>query len=403
MSEEIRQGEFRFPATASVAYGPGALERLPAFVDGHGARRVLAIVSSSVDGIDERLRQLLGRRFAGSFRGARMHVPRESVLEAARAAREARADLLVSVGGGTPIDCASAACLCLAYDVAEPAQLDEFRVRFTYPDTLEVPAIERALVPHVAVPTTLSGAESTSLFGVTDPERGVKHLYSSPRFAASEIVFDPLLAAQTPAWLWASSGMRAVDHAVEGVLSSRHMAMGDALALEGLRILAGRLVQSARDPHDVQARLDCQMGAWLAVYALTNVGVGLSHGIGHQLAGAFPHIPHGVTSACMLPHVMAFNAEHTAPRLRRVAQAMGVDVRAMDDAQAAVAAVAAVRAFVRSLEPLGVPHSIEAAGGTRSALAHVAERTLEDASVAANPRAVSRTDLLALLDAAWKG
>jgi alcohol dehydrogenase class IV len=380
---------FRFPATEVVHYGAGCVSDLSAVVDRLGGQRAFAVASRWLPDLDDQLGGLLGTRYAGSFTGAAAHVPRASVLAAATAARAAGADLIISVGGGSQIDCASALVLALAYDISDLGEFDAHRARFTYPSDLKIPPVDRRLMPHIAIPTTLSGAESTNVFGVTDPEHGVKDLFIDAQFAASVVLFDPEITRSVPAWLWAASGMRAVDHAVEGILSPRHMPMADALGLEGLRILRTHLVASAQRPDDLDLRLRCQLGAWLCIYALTNVGSGLSHGLGHQIGARFGTL-HGVTSACMLPHVMAFNADVTGPALARVAEAF-----------AAADAIEGVHDFIASLEPLGVPHTLQQAGGRWEELAAIAQDSLTDPAVAVNPKPVTHGDLIGLLEAAW--
>lgn len=252
-------------------------------------------------------------------------------------------------------------------------------------------------MPHIAVPTTLSGSEHTALFGVTDEKTHLKGNYTNPGFQPRAVVLDPSATAATPSWLWAASGMRAVDHAVEGILSTRHMPVTDALGAEALRLLSGNLAKSVKNPHDADARFNCLLGTWLSIFGLTNVGVGLSHGIGHQLAAEFD-ILHGLTSAIMLPRVMEFTAAHIGPRLRRVAEAMGEDTRGLDDTEAGDRAIAAVRGLISSL---GLTDTISAAGGAHEALPGIADRVMRDPAVAACPRPVSRDDVLRLLEAAW--
>jgi alcohol dehydrogenase class IV len=260
-----------------------------------------------------------------------------------------------------------------------------------------VPELPADLMPHIAVPTTLSGAEHTGLAGVTDERTHVKGAYTAPGLMPRAIVLDPVVTASTPDWLWAASGMRAVDHAVEGLLSARAMPFTDGLGVEALRLLAANLAASAKNPHDLDARTNCLLATWLSIFGLTNVGVGLSHGIGHQLAAEFDLL-HGLTSAIMLPLVMEFIAAETAPAQRRVAEALGVDTRGLDDRAAARAAVHAIRELISEL---GVPHTLSAVGATRDRLPAVATAALGDPAVAGCPRPVTQADLEHLLAAAW--
>ncbi|GAA4700209.1 iron-containing alcohol dehydrogenase [Pseudonocardia yuanmonensis] len=390
---------FLVPPVDTVTYGPGAFDQIAAQVERVGGSRVMVVLSGSLAGgpVEAALHERLGATVVGVYSRTRQHVPRTSVLEAVQVARENRADCVLSLGGGTPIDCGKAVALALGTGIAEPADFERYRVRFTYPSTYEVPPIEGDIVPHVAVPTTLSGGEHTGLCGVTDDATRSKDAYTSPKLQPRAVVLDPWVTAGTPDWLWAASGMRAVDHAVEGILSARHMPMTDALGAGALRLLTDNLAASAADPHNEQARTDCLLGTWLSIFGLTNVGVGLSHGIGHQLAAEFDMI-HGITSAVMLPLVMEFTREQTLPRLRLVAEAMGVDTRDLTDRSAADAAIAAVRDLVTRL---GVPDRISAADGTPDALEKIADHVMGDAAVAACPREVTREDVLALLRAAW--
>lgn len=387
-------GEWAMPGTRSLLYGPGALERAVATVLRPAGRRVFVVASPFVEESVGLLREELGSAFAGVATDITMHVGMPSVLATVEAAREAGADALVSIGGGTAIDGAKAVSMCLGCDVRSADELVSYRThRGT--DGATGRAVTAELPPHVSVPTTLAGAEATTMFGVTDPVTREKLVFSDPRYGVRTVVLDPVVAQGTPDWLWASSGMRAVDHAVEGVLSSRHAPFHDATALEGLRLLRGELVASAADPHDVAARVACQIGAWLTTCVIGTVGVGLSHAIGHQLAPRFD-MAHGVTSAVMLPHVMDFNREVTGRRLARVAEAMGC----LEPTP--IAAVTAVAEFAAALEPLGVPTTLSAAGADWDGLEQVATHVMTDHTAATNPQPVTRDDIMDLFARAWR-
>jgi alcohol dehydrogenase len=401
-AQAILRGKFAYPRTAEVIYGPGSLRELTALAERLDAKRVFVIGSRTLlsSGLDAQLEEVFGDRLAGMHGGVAQHVPRTSVMEATEAARRLDADLLVSVGGGTPIDCAKAVDLCLAAGIERPEELDRFRIRFTYPDQIERPVLPETAPPHVSVPTTLSGSEHTNLFGVTDTDRQEKDLYSGPAFAPRTVVLDAELALKTPADLWAASGVRAIDHAVEGTLSQRHVPFMDALALESLRILRRRLEESVEAADLLEARSECLLGAWLAIYALTNVGAGLSHAIGHQLAAQFDMM-HGVTSAVMLPHVLRFNAPVVGERILLLAEPLGVEIDGLSTDEGANRVIDALAALIGSLERFGVPCTLQSAGATRPELEQVADRVLHDMGAAVNPRPLEQRDLMDLFEAAW--
>ncbi|WP_432937319.1 iron-containing alcohol dehydrogenase [Kribbella sp. CA-253562] len=376
---------FSVPAAESVVYGAGALDEL--VVDA-AARRVAVVRSRFLAGssIDRSMETLLGDRLVGTLDSVPQHVPLGPALELASRLRQLDVDCVVSIGGGTTIDCTKAVALFLAAgirDRAEFANYVERRQRLREP------------VRHIAVPTTLSGAEHTSLIGITNEATGEKLILDDAALTPRSVVLDPTVTVGTPRELWMSSGIRAVDHAVEGMLSARATPFSDALGLEALRLLRSELPRTGGD--DLDARLACMMGTWLAIFALPNAGVGLSHGIGHQLAAEYG-ILHGVTSAIMLPLVMEFGAAHSVRPLRRIAAALGADVSAYDDARAARAAADCVRSLVAEV---GVPARLGELGVNRERLPSVAANVMRDPSIAASPRPVTLDDILELLNRAW--
>ena len=381
-------GSFTSPQVKRVHYGEGCLSGLPAAVDELGGTRVFIITGHSLmqqGTILGRIQELLGDRCVGVFGETRQHVPRATVLAATRAAQSADADLLISFGGGTPNDTAKLVALCLAENVTSERQLDRYRIRFQYPDKLEIPAVHNPCLPHISISTTLSAGEFTNFAGATDEERKVKDLYTGDGLWVSEAFLDPVVTTATPGWLWASTGIRAVDHAIETVCSKISIPFSDGLSLEALRLLQQHLPRSTSDRDDLESAGYCQVAAWMSIYNLTNVQVGLSHGLGHQL-GARNDVPHGVTSCIMLPRVMEFNRSLTAPQQRRIAEAMGVDTRNADDNEAAAAAVSALENLI---DTLGIPRRLSDWGVTEADLALIAQDALEDLVVATNPRPIA--------------
>src|SRR5260370_28436052 len=150
------------------------------------------------------------------------------------------------------------------------------------------------------------------------------------------VILDPAVTVSTPEWLWLSTGIRAVDQAVEDVCSTNRQPMSDGASLHALRLLSRGLRACKADPADLAARLNCQLGAWMSMVGSQNgVAKGASHGIGHVLGGTAA-VPHGYTSCVMLPHVLCFNKAVNAERQTWVADALG---RPGEDAGDAVAAL----------------------------------------------------------------
>jgi len=173
------------------------------------------------------------------------------------------------------------------------------------------------------VPTTLSAGEFSAIAGLTDERTRVKELFRHPRIVPAAVVLDPAITVHTPEWLFLSTGIRAVDHCVEGICSGEANPFADAQALHGLSLLARGLTRVKADPGDLEARLDCQIGSWLSMGPLASgVPMGASHGIGYVL-GAMFDVPHGHTSCIMLPAVMRWNKSANGERQALVAAAMG--------------------------------------------------------------------------------
>ncbi len=216
------------------------------------------------------------------------------------------ADCVISFGGGSPIDTVKAAIHTLLTGGGGGHSTDEGPV-------------------HIAIPTTLSAGEFTAVVGITDERTRVKRAVSDPRLVPRTVYIDPTVTLETPPWLWAASGVRALDHAVETIYASRHHPLSDAAAARGLSMLLEHLPASlsTTGAEQLEHRLQCQLGAWLSVFGVTNAGLGLSHALGHQIGPRWD-VPHGVTSCITLPHAMRFMAARAPERFGPIAQAFGV-------------------------------------------------------------------------------
>src|SRR5438105_2109787 len=315
-------GRIAFGNMEAVTFGRPAAEALSEQARRYEAERVFLMVSGTLNrDTDEiaKVRRALGNRYAGIFDRMPPHTPRHAVIEAAAMARDAEADLIATVGGGSVTDGAKAVQLCLANDIRTPEALDDCRPR---PDGT-TPELRPPSVRQITVPTTLSAGEFSAISGITDERRKVKELFRHPLIIPRAVMLDPAITVHTPEWLWLSTGIRAVDHCVEGVCSGEANPYGDAQALHGLSLLTRGLPRVKADPRDLEARLDCQIGSWLSMAPLAaGVPMGASHGIGYVL-GAMFDIPHGHTSSIMLPAVLRWNKTANAHSQALIANAMG--------------------------------------------------------------------------------
>jgi maleylacetate reductase len=289
-----RAGTHVFLPTERVHFGLGSLEQVE--VEARSFDRAFVVTGRSLyekTDLVRRVEVLLGEKHAGTFPGIGQHTPDSSVEDAAREARGS--DLLVSVGGGSVVDGTKAVARKLAYPT------------------------------HVAVPTTLSGAEWAHRVGVTDEASGRKGGFADPKAVPQVVVLDPEATLFTPEKLWLSTGIRALDHAVEGLLYGGEHPVTDVTGTEGARRLVAYLSRSRENPEDVEVRGELQVASWLAYFGPFNTPMGLSHGLGRRI-GASYGVPHGYTSCITLaPSITVARREAPEDRWRRLEEAVGED------------------------------------------------------------------------------
>ena len=297
-------GYFTYDNPRVIRWGSGSLSQLAAELDRLDARRVVVVTTRSLAG-DERqisaVRGALGKAEAVLTVVVGQHAPMSQVDLAIEQAAAAGVDGVVSFGGGSPIDAAK----MLAVRVADRDG-----------------HAERGL-PHVAVPTTLSAAELAAGAGYTD-DAGNKAGMRDRRLLADAVIYDAELALATPMQLWLSSGIRALDHAVEGFLAEGEHPFSDVMALEAIRRLFDSLPRAKASPGDPRIRTENQLAAWFSFTLTAQSAGGLSHVMGKQI-GARHGIPHGVTSCLLLPHVVRYMQSRMPARVALLAAATGPD------------------------------------------------------------------------------
>ncbi len=388
-STDAPKGVFQHLPIERIVFGPGQVEMLGSQLDQLGARRAFVITGRSLatkTDLLQRVERLLGDRHAGTYAQTRQHVPSRGVMEAARQARAVGADALVAFGGGSPVDCAKLVALALAEGWTEATQLNANadRARRIQPS--------RTPVPQVAVTTTLSAAEFTGNAGVTNEETGYKGGCGHAGLAPKVVILDPELTMATPWQLWASTGLKALDHAVERLYSPNRQPITNTLCSEAVRLLMEHLPLSRADRVDALVhRGQCQVAAWFSIFGMNNVSTGVSHALGHQI-GASCGVPHGVTSCITLPHVVRYLSRTSPGALAYLARAFGL---AADDAAAGQKVGDRIAQFVAEL---GLPHRLRDAGVAQDRLEALAAATAHEIE---GRGLATHEDLRELLAAAW--
>ena len=277
-----------------VVFGAGALARLPDELDRLGAKRALLLSTPGQAESARRLAESLGARAAGLYDKAVMHVPLAVAEDARRVARELGADCCVALGGGSTTGLAKAIALTSG-------------------------------LPIVAVPTTYSGSEMTTVYGLT--ESGMKRTGRDARVLPKTVIYDPALTLDLPPATSAASGMNAIAHCVEALYAQDGNPITSLMAEEAIRALAAGLPSILENPQDIEARGNALYGAWLAGVALGATGVALHHKLCHTLGGSF-NLPHAETHSIVLPHAARYNRDAAPEAMARVARALGASGRA---------------------------------------------------------------------------
>lgn len=367
-------------ATERVHIGRRAAEALAEEVQTLGAQRVFLLVSTTLRTTTTEISDIeaaLGDSIACVFDGIKAHGPRSDVLAALKEARAVDADLIITVGGGSVTDAGKVVALGLKHGFEKHEDFEGFYVYVDEAGETVVPQFDAPEIRVICCPTTLSGGEFNTMGGVTDDKENKKQGYTHRMMAPIAIVLDPALTIHTPEWLWFSTGVRALDHALEALGSTHSNHFCDGIAGSALRLLGSALPEVKADGTDLDARLRCQVGAWQSMIpVIGGVPMGASHAIGHVLGGT-ADVPHGYCSCVMAPSVLAFNQSVNGEKQKQISACLGQPDRAASEI---------VDEFITDL---GMPRSLTAVGITEDQLDLIAEYTMLDFWSRTNPREIS--------------
>jgi alcohol dehydrogenase class IV len=389
------------PTVERILYGVGTAEQqLGPELERLNCKRVLLLTPRSLESheVVARTRKTLAKRLAESFTAAFEHVPLQTAVEAAAVARRCRADSVVALGGGSVIDTAKAVRTCLAENITSAEMLGAFMER--------AQPLSAKLIPQLTIPTTLSGAEYTRSFSCTDFTTGFKRSYTDSAVASRSIIYDPVVTLPTPLPLWLASGVMALDHAIEVFCCSLPHVIGDRLKFFSIVELFTYLPQVRQEPSDLQARLRCQVGSWLADHSplraqdLSGRRAALpSHALAYEL-GAVCRVPYAMTACVTLPACMRWAAARSplsATRQAQLARALKVAERQAPKRTAAQLFERHVRKFI---EDLGLPTKLRSVGVGDDDMERVARHFVEQGRWLTTNAAATEDDVLSLLRSA---
>lgn len=407
------------PAFATY-HGPDALGALPRELERAGVRRAVLFCGPSIAARDDllaRLRQVLGSRLAGCFAGVREHSPLPAVEQGVAALREAGADGVIAVGGGSAVVSARAAAILLA----EGRGARELCTHRGADGRLVSPRLDAPKLPQWVVATTPTTAYAKAGSAILDPTDGTRLALFDPKTRARALFVDPAFAASAPVPLAMAASLNALASAAEALESPTDDPLAQALLAESIALFAQWLPRLADRPDDPEVRGRLMLAALLAGQGTDFQGGGLVSALGHCV-GARAGIANGIVNAIVLPHAMRFNAPATSGRSLRIAHALAVPAVPREEREAPPPpagfelgsstsrpgsparrepierAIGAVEFF---LDSLAVPRRLRDAGVPQEVLAASVEHVRDDWFLSRNPRKVSGEDVMEVLRAAW--
>ena len=310
----------------------------------------------------------------------------ENVTAGVDACKAAGADVIVAVGGGSPIDTSKA----IATIITNPEFADVRSLEGLAPT-------KNPCLPIIAVTTTSgTAAEVTINYVITDVEKNRKFVCVDPHDIPIVAIVDPDMSASMPTGLCAATGMDALVHAVEGYITKGAWELTDMLHLKAIEII-GRSLRSAV-AGDYAGREAMSLGQYIAGMGFSNVGLGIVHSMAHPLSAVYD-IPHGKACAMLLTAVLKFNAPTTGEKYREIARVMGVpNVDAMDEATYRQAAIDVIQKLA---DDVGIPKSLSEAGVKREDIPFLAESAFNDACTPGNPRDVSLEEIIGIYESIY--
>ncbi|BBP78806.1 L-threonine dehydrogenase [Pseudomonas gingeri] len=347
----------------------------------YGFRKALIVTDAGLAraGVATRIAELLAMQDIDSliFDGARPNPSIDNVEKGLAVLKDAGCDCVVSLGGGSPHDCAKGIALCAT---------NGGHIR----DYEGVDRSARPQLPLIAINTTAGTAsEMTRFCIITDESRHVKMAIVDRNVTPLLSVNDPALMVAMPKGLTAATGMDALTHAVEAYVSTAATPITDACAIKAIELISANLRLAVRDGSDLKARENMAYAQFLAGMAFNNASLGFVHAMAHQLGG-FYDLPHGVCNAVLLPHVQIFNAAVCPQRLSDVARALGAEVAGLSAEEGAQAAIVAIRSLSGDVE---IPAGLRELGAKLQDIPVLAANALKDACGLTNPRAADQRQI----------
>lgn len=362
-------------------FGLGALELVGRYAKNLGARKVLVVTDPGVADagwLEQTIGQLDNYYIPYTvFSGVVPNPNSNCVMQGAEVYRSESCNSIVAVGGGSPMDCAKG----IGIVCSNNKHILEFE---------GVDQVTSPMSPLICIPTTGGSSAELSQFAIiSDPERLVKKAIVSKALVPDIALIDPVTLTTMPSYLTACTGFDALTHAIEAFVSDANSPITDLHALEAVRLITSTLSDSIEDSDNVEIRGKVMLGSLHAGLAFSNAILGAVHAMAHSLGG-FLNLAHGECNAILLSHVVSFNLPSCPERYYRIGEAMGLDLKRMNDREKSSAVV---NEIVRFRQSVGINRTLRQLGVQRSDIPQLAKNALRDACLATNPRKCNQRDL----------
>ena len=365
--------------------GAGCLQEAMVALKGHGFRKALIVTDAVLSklGVAARIQaQLAGQQIASVvFDGTQPNPTVGNVRAGLAQLKAEQCDFVISLGGGSPHDCAKGIALL----ASNGGKIEDY-------EGLDKSA--KPQLPLIAVNTTAGTASEMTRFTIiTDETRHVKMAIVDKHVTPILSVNDPELMEDMPASLTAATGMDALTHAVEAYVSTAHNPITDACALQAIALIARHLPTAVSTPKDKTAREQMAYAQFLAGMAFNNASLGYVHAMAHQLGG-FYDLPHGVCNALLLPHVEAFNMRAAADRLAEVGRVLSAN-------NSQLAGLGPIEAIQALAAKVGIPPNLRSLGVKEEDFPTLAENAMKDVCGLTNPVQPTREEVIGIFRAAY--
>lgn len=380
--------ELRKFVAPEFVFGPDAVNLLGRYLSNFGARKVLVVTDPGIiaAGWAEKISSHIEAEGIGyAVFSAISPNPRSAeVMAGADYYHDQQCDIIVAIGGGSPMDCAKGIGI----------------VTTNHKNILTFEGIDNVPIPGpplICIPTTSGTSADVSQFAIiTNRNEGIKVAIISKTMVPDVALIDPIPTLTMNPYLTACTGMDALVHAIEAYVSTANSPLYDLHALEAIRLISANLLSVLASPNDIELRNKLSLGSLQAGLAFSNASLGAVHALAHSLGG-FLDLPHGECNAILLEHVIAYNFKKATERYEKVGEALGLDLRGMQSQDIQDAITNKIRRLKISV---GIQKTLGERGTKRSDIPALAEKAMKDPCMVTNPRIPTQRDIEAIYEEA---